>query len=288
MEDSSNRDQRFLRNRIRRDILPRLTEIQPAIIETLGNTSEIIRDEDLYMESVAEDWLGNNCLSRKEEEVRISRPDFCNLPTAVQRRVVRASIRRIYQGSLRRIGMSHIRSVMDIAAGPTPQAAVNLPEGIKASREYETICFALGQKAGHEQFSLPIEGPGQFKMERQGLDFIFEYVERDDYLKFKPSLKTVHVDGDIAAFPLKLRNMRQGDRFMPLGMKGHKKIKDFFIDLKIPSPFRSRIPILFRGDLPVWLCGLRLDDRFKVTERTSRVLRITMRYDEGQSTFRHF
>ena len=62
---------------------------------------------------------------------------------------------------------------------------------------------------------------------------------------------------------------------MPLGMKGHKKLKDFFVDRKIPSRVRSRIPILAQGNRVVWVCGLRIDDRFKVGPRTKRILKIS-------------
>jgi len=79
-----------------------------------------------------------------------------------------------------------------------------------------------------------------------------------------------------------LRNFRPGDRFVPLGMTGHKKLKSFFIDMKIPSHVRACIPILTQGNEPIWICGLRIDDRFKVTSRTQRVLKIT--FDDQGST----
>jgi tRNA(Ile)-lysidine synthase len=59
-------------------------------------------------------------------------------------------------------------------------------------------------------------------------------------------------------------------------MHGHKKLKDFFIDLKIPLSERKRIPILTFKEIPVWICGIRIDDRFKVTQTTRKVLRVTI------------
>jgi tRNA(Ile)-lysidine synthase len=75
---------------------------------------------------------------------------------------------------------------------------------------------------------------------------------------------------------LRIRNSRPGDKFVPLGMKGHKKLKDFFIDLKISSEDRQRIPILTCQDMPIWVCGLRIDDRFKVTPDTLNILKVTL------------
>ena len=74
-----------------------------------------------------------------------------------------------------------------------------------------------------------------------------------------------------------LRNFQPGDRFVPLGMRGHKKVKDFFIDLKISSDSRKRIPILAQGDRIVWICGLRIDERFKVTADTKKVLKVSIK-----------
>ena len=73
-----------------------------------------------------------------------------------------------------------------------------------------------------------------------------------------------------------LRNFRPGDRFVPLGMTGHKKLKSFFIDMKLPSHVREKMPILTQGNKPIWVCGLRIDDRYKVTSTTKRILKITL------------
>jgi len=71
---------------------------------------------------------------------------------------------------------------------------------------------------------------------------------------------------------LVLRSFKQGDKFIPLGMRGHRKIKDFFIDLKIPSEDRALIPILLCKGRPIWVCGYRIDDRFKITLDTKKIL----------------
>ena len=84
------------------------------------------------------------------------------------------------------------------------------------------------------------------------------------------------MDADKLQYPLVLRNFRPGDRFVPLGMAGQKKIKDFFIDLKIPSEMRVLTPILVSQDTPVWICGYRIDDRFKVTSETRKILKVAI------------
>lgn len=83
-----------------------------------------------------------------------------------------------------------------------------------------------------------------------------------------------YLDFDRIKFPLKLRNWKEGDSFRPLGMKGKKKVSDFMIDSKIPVTLKKEVLILESGDQIVWIVGLRIDDRFKVTAATTNMLKI--------------
>jgi tRNA(Ile)-lysidine synthase len=73
---------------------------------------------------------------------------------------------------------------------------------------------------------------------------------------------------------LKVRNFRPGDRFQPLGVKGTQKLKEFFIDHKIPRFERPKIPLLISGEMIAWIIGYRVDERVKVTQKTQKVLRV--------------
>jgi tRNA(Ile)-lysidine synthase len=75
-------------------------------------------------------------------------------------------------------------------------------------------------------------------------------------------------------FPLRMRNFRPGDRFYPLGAKGSQKLKEFFIDRKIPKFERPRIPLLISGEIIAWIVGYRIDERVKITSETKRMLKI--------------
>ena len=89
------------------------------------------------------------------------------------------------------------------------------------------------------------------------------------------------VDADRLSLPLRLRSWRPGDRFVPSGMKGRsKKLQDFFMDLKIPSSERERIPILEAAEGIVGVIGYRHDERFQVQDSTRRCLIISM---DGES-----
>jgi tRNA(Ile)-lysidine synthase len=84
---------------------------------------------------------------------------------------------------------------------------------------------------------------------------------------------TACFDLDQAPFPWRVRTFRPGDRFSPFGMDGHKKVKDLFIDAKIPLACRRRIPLLFCGDMLLWVGGIRRSSAACLTERTKTVIR---------------
>ena len=94
--------------------------------------------------------------------------------------------------------------------------------------------------------------------------------------KVKGSLRVALLDGDRIRFPLMIRSLRPGDRFQPLGMDGEKKVKDFFIDRKIPRSERKKIPLLFFQDYLLWVAGLRIDHRFRLRPETRQVLKVEL------------
>jgi len=273
--DSSNTDIRYLRNRIRLELLPMMQDYQPQVIDRLARLSNIIREEDLFMESMASDWIDREAERDAEGNISVFLSSFINLPEPLRNRVARHILKKIGR-SLRQIGYDHIQSVLDLADGKNPQSMIDLPNGLKVRKVYGRLEFVSGPEKRFQEYSYVIEGPGTFYLEAIDRTILFEEVDfgRDTYRE--SSEYTVHLDADKVRYPLTVRNFRPGDRFIPLGMKGHKKVKDVFIDLKIPSEIRALTPIVTTQDSLAWICGYRIDDRFKVTPLTERILKVTI------------
>ncbi len=83
-----------------------------------------------------------------------------------------------------------------------------------------------------------------------------------------------YVDLELVGPELRVRSRRPGDRFVPLGMSAPKKLQDFFVDEHVPREERDRVPLVTSGDAIVWVVGMRLDERFKVTPSTTRAVRL--------------
>ncbi len=116
----------------------------------------------------------------------------------------------------------------------------------------------------------------------QPVSLRFEQLQRDAGFRFSRSPWVADVDYDLLQFPLILKKWEPGEYFQPLGMSGFKKISDFFVDEKMSIPEKESVWILYSGKNVVWITGKRMDDRYKITMRTRRVLRIIMREGEGR------
>ncbi len=283
MIDPSNREKRYLRNRIRLELLPLLETYQPRIAQVLGQTADIMREETRWMEQEADRWIDLHAETRESDTRVLSLKSLTALAPALQNRVIRQVIQRV-QGGLRRIQMRHVASVKGLAEG-RPQARINLPNDVLVERSYDDLLF----KKRHNRLENPegIEvygrfyGPGVFTLNTVPCTVAIHELKREAVPSVKHTSPWVaHLDGDRITYPLVMRRMAPGDRFVPLGMTGHKKIKNFFVDRKIPSHIRKSLPLLCRDKDLVWVCGLRIDDRFKVRASTKKLVRISLSFSE--------
>jgi tRNA(Ile)-lysidine synthase len=260
-----------LRNRMRLELIPLLLEYQPKLVEHLGETATHMREESEYLDALSAEWAEREADMTPMGEITVALAPFLALPAALRRRVTRHIFRAV-KGDIRRIGRVHIRSVEDLARSAKAQSSLDLPNRLTVTRAYDRLCFALRDEQGTPDFSYSMEGPGTLYLGEIDMTLTLVERKRTEGSTVPASPWTALLDGDKVHFPLLIRNFRPGDRFIPLGMKGHKKIKDFFVDLKVPFSGRRSTPLLCQDDLPIWVCGFRIDDRFKVTPTTERVL----------------
>jgi len=273
--DQSNYDTRFLRNKIRLEVMPALLQLQPKLLEHLARTAEILRTDDEYLTDEAGEWITKEAAFTPSGDIVIPVDRFLRLRRPIRQRVLRGILKQLKK-NLRRIGSSHIQSIEGLACGERPQGTLNLPKGLSVERTYDRLVFSATTRPRRPDFHYLLDGPGTYHIKEIDRTLVLEEVEGPPEFPFPPSPFTAYLDADKIEYPLVLRNLKPGDRFIPLGMKGHKKIKDFFIDLKVPAEARYRTPILLSGGVPAWLCGYRIDERFKITPSTRRVLKASI------------
>ncbi|MPN59468.1 hypothetical protein SDC9_207189 [bioreactor metagenome] len=111
------------------------------------------------------------------------------------------------------------------------------------------------------------------------LKLSFRSFRRTEDYKIERSCDCAHVDVALMKYPLELRRVKTGDSFIPFGMRGRKKLSDFFIDLKLNAKQKANIFVLASDNEIVWVIGHRVDNRYAVTDKTTEILEIKILRD---------
>jgi tRNA(Ile)-lysidine synthase len=285
--DKSNRDMRFLRNRIRNEMIPYIQACyNPGIVGTLNRFSKIVRSENEWMDEIIQPIFENALVSTDKQRLVLSISAFSEFPQAVRRRVIRSAIARI-KGDLLRISFSHVEAARYIAERRQGPAHLMMPDGIRIQRDKNLLIFyqiaepAQNRRQKFEPAQQPffywVTGTGEcVTIYETGAVLTFSEMSTEFSVMNLCCNKIALLDMDTLNFPLTVRNIQPGDRFNPLGMTGTQKIAKYLVDHKIERSERLQCPVILSGEQIIWLAGYRINGRFKVTPSTRKVLRIEM------------
>ncbi len=268
--DSSNSSLSFLRNRVRLELLPVLRSYNPSIDEALLRLADIAGDDISFIEKQAS-LLWKELAREEDEAIYLDINKTVALPRAIQRQAFRKAIKQL-RGNLKDVEADHIEAMMDFLSKPAGKKLC-LPDSLTLSTEYGRLILASAQASncplpplkGVSNINIPGETdlPGW----RIRADIRQEMVGEDNGL-------VASFDSNKVGRKLTVRQRRPGDRFQPLGMSQTKKLQDFMVDSRIPGSWRDRVPLICSPKQILWVVGWRIDDRVKVTENTTDILRI--------------
>jgi len=266
--DSSNDKDDYARNLLRHQVLPLVKErVNPSVVQTLRRSSEVFRELEVYLRHQARACLDLVVSARSGREVRVSIPKLRSSPLLLQQYVMLL----IGEDLTKRPLLSdHVASALALMDGSTG-VWVRLDETHVVTRDRDDLVFLRTRVTG--DFSILVR-VGQ-RYEICGFCFSSAVQDRSPDLALDGT-QAEYIDADrVGGEEMVLRTWRDGDAFVPLGMSEAKKVSDFFIDAKIPLFDKRSFPILEtrEGEI-VWICGQRIDDRYKVTDGTQRVLRL--------------
>jgi tRNA(Ile)-lysidine synthase len=275
--DSSNLKENYLRNRIRLTLIPLIErEYQPNFKEILLRTSTILREENDYLERGAEEAY-HKIVQEEKDALSFKLSQYQSLHPAIQWRVLQKIWGRMDKGGMdsevsEGIEVDHIYKKLGQI---NPSFLLDLSHGVYLEKRYDVVTMKKGWAKPVPPFEVELISPGRTFIEEIKRTIVVEEVSKIDKIKDIYRLPDMALlDYQNLQFPLKVRNFRPGDRFQPLGLKGTQKLKEFFIDHKIPKFERERIPLLVSGEMIAWVVGYRINERVKVTEKTQRVLKV--------------
>ena len=281
-EDSTNIDKRYLRNRIRHELIPLLEQnYNPNIGTGLSRTAEILGAESEYLDTIAREAFDTCRLPSSQPTcIMLDREKLLPYHIALQRRVLRHSVSEIF-GQIDDFYFEHYQAILGLINGDKPNTVLTLPNGFQFRRAYQQLIFEKTQ-VETEDFAYPLNVPGKTYIPTLNTEITAHLSDMPprDFSSLPDGTFEAMFDYSEIQFPLIVRNRRQGDRFQPHGMQGTKKIKDFLIDVKVPRCERDRIPILACGDEIVWVIGFTTNERFKIQPQTQRCLHLHYGKDE--------
>ena len=258
-EDSSNASDKYLRNKIRRQLIPMLEEQNPSFRKSLiGTIDNLLETEKMFAEEMAR--TKKKLLVYKGESVSIRIADLEKLE---YRKTVLYEILAEFN-----FRSASIEDIIRSLRGPSGKKFFSPTHRLVKDRKDLIITTINEDKSRKYYIELYM---GQIN-DPLDLEWIIVDHTRDFHIPKDPNVACL--DLDLLNFPLILRHWQKGDYFQPFGMQGMKKMSDFLIDAKVSLPDKENIWLLASGQKIVWVVGHRIDDRFRITTSTKQVLLI--------------
>ncbi|HEU0000497.1 MAG TPA: tRNA lysidine(34) synthetase TilS [Ktedonobacteraceae bacterium] len=322
LEDASNADPAYTRNRIRHQLLPLMESINPGFRATLLRSAAVMRSDLDYIEAQLDACWPGVISSEQEDAITLQLEKLAALPANLQRHLVRRVTSHLCGGQSP-LEPRHYALIEQLLQAPADRQtrSLDLPQGLRVTRVLHKATFERlhtndlvdgsdsGERdirgregGGHggdgrdksrpynsgEEVELSVPGevavPGTAWIARaeilaDGLqERVKEALRCEDWTEvwhlLPLSRYVVYIDAASAASVLRVRTRRPGDRLQPLGMQHEKKVQDVLVDKRIARPLRDSIPLFFSASHCVWLAGVALDERVRLTSQTERIVRI--------------
>jgi tRNA(Ile)-lysidine synthase len=278
--DHTNLEPIYTRNKIRLELLPYLRErYNPSIDRSILDTARILMQESDYMTETAGQAFKELVVRSRQHALELDAEAIGKLHAALVGRIVRLAIKEL-KGNTNNISFSHIASVCRLIKTGDTGKELHLPGGLAARLSYRKLILdGTNQCPMRIDKEYGLEVPGLVVIEDIGAEIEAEVIDKGLFglPKVEDRGTVCYLDADKAGRRFTVTGRRNGDRFIPLGMNGTRKLKDFFIDLKVPRDKRDTVPIVRNPDGIVWVAGYRIDERYKVTPTTGKVLRLIYR-----------
>ena len=259
------------RNRLRLELLPELRRtFNPEITAALCRLAAVMKDEDDYLQQMTEQ-LAQELVLHRSACWELGLPAYRSLQPALQRRLLRWIFSQCTAAEL---GFVHLESLRELIRKGSAGKALDLPGNVRAELSYETLTF-WGAHQQRMQSGLPVCMPLQIPG-----DTVFADGKTVLRAEFVPSVcqsdgrHEVFWDFDLLPPGLCMRTRKAGDRLF-IG-SGTKKLKDFFVDAKVPRGIRAELPLVCAAQEVLWIVGWRPSVRARVHAGTKRILHLSL------------
>lgn len=289
--DASNNESIYTRNKVRLKLMPFIDKLfDSKVVDSIYKMSLLVRDDYDFIDSYAQNQYKNSIDEIGKDSVSLSVSQITENHPAIIKRIIRKAIADI-RGDINGIHNTHIQDIFMLCLEGRTGAEIHLPGGLKALKSYNILkIFYPDKKDVVADFEAPVIIPGVTRVCTDNMSISIKATIIDtlqtnspdknvksnveNYRKLRYNSLIQFFDYDKLYTGINIRNRRNGDVFYPYKSNGTKKLKDFFIDNKIPREIRSSIPLIAVNNEIVWIIGYKISDKYKVTENTKKVLKL--------------
>ncbi len=302
LEDLSNADPHFLRNRIRHELVPLLESLNPGFDNTLLRNASVIGVDVAWLEAQIDACWHTVISSEQDDVITLRREALSSLPLSLQRHLLRRVTALLCEGQSPLEIRHHMLIEQLLGHKDRQERTLDLPHELRMKRGFHEVTFErlrdhafthdiTKREQQHEEAAmLPIPGrirvpgtswiataePVSAKLMAEVRDALRQENWSEVWRLLPSTCQIVYVDADVIGSSLEVRTWKPGDRMQPLGMQHAKKMQDIFVDQHVARSDRGSIPIFFSAAHCIWLAGVCLDDRARLTYKTQQIKRLTI------------
>lgn len=277
--DSTNLKPLYTRNKIRLELIPYIKGNYNSNIEyTLSSMAEILSIDNDFINGYANN-IFQNIAAYKEYEISLNIQAIMSLHDSIKKRILRKAVEKM-KGNLTGIENKHIELMLNIMDRGLTGSAVELPGNLTAKVSYNNLIIVKSVDELAQKFCCDLIIPGvihipliQGSMKSEIFNSDIDYLSSNRFVKY--------FDYDKIKGSLTIRSRMEGDYIIPLGMKGRKKIKELFIDSKIPRSERDKIPLVSFENEIIWVVGYNISDNYKIDKSTINILKLEFKRPGG-------
>ena len=257
-EDSSNASIKYLRNKLRHDVIPQLKAINPEFLNNFQNTLKHLKDTTDIVEESVNTVLQRAIKSIDDNQISYYVSEFQKVNNP------KAFLYEIFKD----YGFTEWNDILNLLGAQSGKQLFSSTHRLLKDRD----CLILSEIAIKQSENI-LEITSENKQVETNLgSLVFEEVDTVE----SQGRNCIYVDKDLLKFPLNVRSWQEGDYFYPFGMQGKKKLSKFFKDEKLSLLDKEKCLLLCSENEVVWIINYRADNRFKVTEQTKTILKITL------------
>lgn len=270
--DKTNLHDIYGRNKIRLNLIPYLEKFNPNIQNTLFRMSETMERDKKIIEKYVELKLNDVLIEKNDKRIILALNKLKNMEPGETGRIIRRAIEEI-KGNTVNIEMKHIEYANEFLMTGSTGKKINLSEGFTIEISYDNfIINKIVENIPNFKYNIVLNH--YLYISEVGKTIICKVMDVSEF--DNGDKNSISLDYDLIKGMLVVRNRRTGDSMIPCGMTGSKKIKDIFIDLKIPAEERDSKLIIADDDNILWLEDFRINNSFKVSSSTKKILNINI------------